>query len=113
MLYNSVPFLDTLGIDTEWKIINGHTSYYESTKLLHNLLQGMKGSFTPEMKHAYLEQMKVCVQNSIINRPYDVINVNDPQPMLLCRHLKNGEHWIWRCHRTISQGPEWPPGASQ
>lgn len=37
MLYSSVPFLNMIGIETEWKIINGSKSYFESTKMLHNL----------------------------------------------------------------------------
>ena len=57
MLYSSIPFLNNIGIESEWKIINGHESYFECTKKLHNLLQGMKGSFTRELKQIYLNQL--------------------------------------------------------
>jgi len=102
MLYSSVPFLNMLGIEAEWKIINGHPSYFESTKKLHNLLQGMKGSFTREMKQIYISHLLECVSNNIIDCSPDIVNVNDPQPMLLCRYLKNDrETWFWRCHIDI------------
>ncbi len=102
MLYNSVPFLNMIGIEAEWKIIQGHKSYFECTKKLHNLLQGMKGSFTPEMKWTYRSQMEECVSNNIIDYSPDIVNINDPQPMLLCQYLKKPhEHWFWRCHIDI------------
>jgi len=47
MLFRSVPFLNELGIETEWKVIKGNEEFFEFTKNLHNLLQGMKGTFTP------------------------------------------------------------------
>jgi len=102
MLYSSVPFLNMLGIEAEWKIINGHPSYFESTKKLHNLLQGMKGSFTREMKQIYISHLLECVSNNIIDGSPDIVNVNDPQPMLLCHYLKSDRDiWFWRCHIDI------------
>ncbi|MFC1902212.1 hypothetical protein ACFLX3_04730 [Chloroflexota bacterium] len=102
MLYSSVPFLNMMGIESEWKIINGNKSYFECTKKLHNLLQGMKGSFSTEMKETYVNQLQECAQNNIIDYSPDVVIVNDPQPMLLCQYLKrDGESWFWRCHIDI------------
>ncbi len=102
MLYSSVPFLDMLGIEAEWKVIQGHQSYFECTKKLHNLLQGMKGSFTPEMKYTYRSQLEECVSKNIIDYNPDIVTINDPQPMLLCQYLKKSpEHWFWRCHIDI------------
>jgi len=102
MLYSSVPFLNMIGIESEWKIINGNKSYFECTKKLHNLLQGMRGSFTVEMKETYVNQLQECAKNNIIDYSPDVVIVNDPQPMLLCQYLKrDGESWFWRCHIDI------------
>ena len=102
MLYSSIPFLNMLDIEAEWKIIQGHKKYFECTKKLHNLLQGMKGSFTPAMKRTYRSQLEECVSNHIIDYSPDIVNVNDPQPMLLCQYLKKpGELWFWRCHIDI------------
>ncbi|MFC2073102.1 glycosyltransferase [Chloroflexota bacterium] len=102
MLYSSVPFLNMLGIEAEWKIINGHKEYFECTKKLHNLLQGMKGTFSSEMKQIYISHLLECVSNNIIDCSPDIVNINDPQPMLLCQYLKkDGESWFWRCHIDI------------
>ncbi|MFC1950698.1 glycosyltransferase [Chloroflexota bacterium] len=102
MLCSSVPFLNMIGIESEWKIINGNKSYFECTKKLHNLLQGMKGSFTAEMKETYVNQLQECAKHNIIDYSPDVVIVNDPQPMLLCQYLKrDGESWFWRCHIDI------------
>jgi trehalose synthase len=102
MLYSSIPFLNTLGIEAEWKVINGHRSYFECTKRLHNLLQGMKGSFTREMKRVYVSHLLEYAGNNIIGNSPDVVVIHDPQPMLLCRYLKReSERWLWRCHIDI------------
>ena len=102
MLYSSIPFLNTLGIEAEWKVINGHKDYFECTKRLHNLLQGMKGSFTREMKRVYINNLLECAGNNIVDNSPDVVIIHDPQPMLLCRYLKReGERWFWRCHIDI------------
>ena len=104
ILYRSIPFLNELGIEAEWKVINGSERYYECTKMLHNLLQGMKGHFTRELKQIYLNQLIECVSSNIIDYSPDVVLIHDPQPMLLCKLLKKeGQSWLWRCHIDIEQ----------
>jgi trehalose synthase len=112
MLYSSVPFLNELGINAEWKVIAGNDRFFECTKGLHNLLQGMKGNFTQDMERAYYSTIADCARSHIIDNGADVIIVNDPQPLGLARHLKRqGETWIWRCHIDIEETPmETNPG---
>jgi trehalose synthase len=106
MLYSSVPFLNELGIETEWKVISGNKEFFECTKGLHNLLQGMKGTFTQEMERAYYCTIVDCARSNIIDHNPDVVMVNDPQPLGLARHLKKaGETWLWRCHIDIEETP--------
>lgn len=106
MLYSSVPFLDALGIETEWKVISGNKEFFESTKNLHNLLQGMKGTFPPEMEKAYFSTLAECVRDNLIDYNPDVVIANDPQPLGLARYLKRPkETWIWRCHIDIEDTP--------
>ena len=102
MLYSSIPFLGALGIEAEWKIINGRKKYFECTKKLHNLLQGMSGSFTPEMKQIYHSQLEELAGTNPIDYAPDVIMVHDPQPLGLTRYLERKKaSWIWRCHIDI------------
>ena len=106
MLYSSVPFLNNLGVPTEWKVITGTSEFFECTKGLHNLLQGMKGTFTQEMERAYYGNIADCARGNIFDHRADIIMVNDPQPLGLARHLKKtGETWLWRCHIDIEETP--------
>ncbi len=104
MLYSSVPFLNALGIEAEWKVISGNREYFECTKGLHNLLQGMKGSLTPAMEQAYFGTLETCARASVIDYSPDVVMVHDPQPLGLTRYLKKpGETWLWRCHIDVAE----------
>ncbi len=106
MLYSSVPFMNMLGVEVEWKIIKGNNEFFECTKSLHNLLQGMKGTFTPGMERAYCGTLADCVRDNIVDYHPDAVIVNDPQPLGLARHLrKPGEAWLWRCHIDIENSP--------
>jgi len=102
MLYSAVPFLNMLGVETEWKVICGSKEYFESTKELHNLLQGKAGSFSPERRQAYICTLEECVRQNLIDYEPDVIDAHDPQPLGLGHYLKKpGQTWLWRCHIDI------------
>ena len=102
MLQNSVPFLNKLGIEDEWKVMKGNEAYFEVTKSIHNLLQGKGGSFTPEMEDIYFSTVKENVEANIIDWNPDVVFIHDPQPLGLAPYLKReGETWFWRCHIDI------------
>jgi len=104
MLYTAIPFLNSLGIEAEWKIIRGSKEYFECTKTLHNLLQDMEGSFTPEMEQVYCSTLEQCASTNLIDYTPDVVIVHDPQPLGLTRYLKKpGETWLWRCHLDIER----------
>jgi len=102
MLYSAVPFLNMLGVETEWKVICGTREYFESTKELHNLLQGKAGSFSSERRQAYIGTLEECVRQNLIDYEPDVIDAHDPQPLGLGHYLKKpGQTWLWRCHIDI------------
>jgi trehalose synthase len=104
MLYSAVPFLNMLGVETEWKVIYGTREYFECTKELHNLLQGKTGSFSPERRHTYLCTLEDCARKSLIDYEPDVIDVHDPQLLGLSHYLRRpGATWLWRCHIDIDK----------
>ncbi len=104
MLYSSIPFLNALGIEAEWKIIHGSREYFECTKSLHNILQGMEGEITPEMERIYFSNLEQCASSNLIDNSPDVVIVHDPQPLGLSHYLKEpGEIWLWRCHIDIAE----------
>ena len=104
MLYSFIPLLNTLGIEAEWKVIHGSKEYFECTKSLHNLLQGKKGSFTPEMQQCYFDNIEESAKANIIDYNPDVVLVHDPQPIGLIGYFKKPEEfWLWRCHIDIDE----------
>jgi len=104
MLYSSIPFMNALGIEAEWKVISGSKDYFECTKSLHNQLQGKKGSFTKEMEQVYFSSLEQCIGANLIDNSPDVVIVHDPQPLGLIRYLKKLEQtWLWRCHVDIEE----------
>ncbi|MDH5695541.1 MAG: glycosyltransferase [Dehalococcoidia bacterium] len=104
MLYSSIPFLNALGIEDEWKIIHGNKEYFECTKTLHNLLQGMQGSVTPEMEQCYVDNLEDSANANLIDYNPEVVLVHDPQPLGLTHYLKKPEqNWLWRCHIDIEE----------
>jgi trehalose synthase len=104
MLYSVVPFLNMLGIETEWKIVYGPQDYFECTKEIHNLLQGKEGSFGPERRQTYVCTLEECVNQNLIDYEPDVIDVHDPQPLGLIHYLRRpGQTWLWRCHIDVDE----------
>lgn len=102
MLYSSVPFLDALGLQTEWKTVGMKKEYFQCTKEIHNLLQGKPGKLTPDMKKTYFDTLTECATAKLIDYEPDAVVVHDPQPLGLTRYLrKSGKVWIWRCHIDI------------
>ena len=104
MLYSSIPFLDSLGIDVEWRIVSGGREYYEVTKKLHNMLQGMQGSFTPEMEATYFSTLEAFCRLMPPHPEVDVLVSHDPQPLALPCFLDGTDTvWLWRCHLDIEE----------
>lgn len=102
MLLSVIPFLNTLGIDAEWRTITGNQEYFVCTKEIHNLLQGMAGTFTEEMNKVYLDNVEECSNNNLIDYHPDIVTIHDPQPMCLTHYIqKPDEIWVWRCHIDI------------
>jgi trehalose synthase len=104
MLHSSIPFLESLGIDVEWRVVRGGREYYEVTKKLHNMLQGMQGSFTPEMESTYFSTLEASCRLSPIGPGVDVLISHDPQPLgLPCFLDRTHTVWLWRCHLDIEE----------
>lgn len=104
MLRSSVPFMNLLGVEDEWKVIKGSQDFFEVTKNLHNLLQGKRGKLTSEDEKVYFSTIKENMEANIIDYEPDVVFVHDPQPLALAKELKAGkEKWLWRCHIDIDE----------
>jgi trehalose synthase len=102
LLYSYIPFVNLLGVDAEWRVLQGSPEFYKCTKQIHNILQGGQGTFTPEMENEYKCTMEQCCSINLMEGNPDVVIVHDPQPMGLAHLLKQpGQTWFWRCHIDI------------
>ena len=107
MLLSGIPFLNQLGIDAEWKVIQGTKPFYEVTKCIHNLLQGRGGCFTSEMERIYFKTLEESDNGHMVDWDADVVIIHDPQPLGLSPTLyqsadRKGK-WLWRCHIDMDE----------
>jgi trehalose synthase len=93
--------MNSLGIQAEWRVIQGTPDYFSITKKMHNALQG--GSINlSSVKRQIFEQ--VIFENAVRNQiEHDFVIVHDPQPLPLIEHYPKRCPWIWRCHLDLAQ----------
>jgi trehalose synthase len=105
LLRSTIAIERGLGIDAEWRVINGSNRFFEVTKSVHNALQGAEYRLTSEDRETYLLQNNYNAGQ--LGDDYDVVVIHDPQPAAL-RHLHGRGHakWIWRCHIDTSRPNE-------
>ncbi|HUP31526.1 MAG TPA: glycosyltransferase [Gaiellaceae bacterium] len=106
LLRSGVPLLNDLGLVVDWKVIAGDERFFETTKAIHNGLQGAERGLTEAEREAYRETSERNA--ALLEEEYDVIVVHDPQPAgILPLHGKGRASWVWRCHiDTGAPNPE-------
>jgi len=96
--------MNSLGLRTEWRVIQGTPDFFSITKKMHNALQGAEIDLSSIKKEIY-EQ--VIYENSVRTfLDHDFVIVHDPQPMPLIEHYQKTCPWIWRCHIDLSRPNE-------
>ncbi len=99
ILQRMLPLLEQLGIEARWDIIEGDARFYDTTKKMHNSLQGNFEEITDkEWKHHHEVNMESAKK---LNLDADAVLIHDPQPAPLIELKKRGT-WIWRCHIDVS-----------
>jgi len=101
ILSSLTTLMNTLGIQTGWRIIQGSPDFFGITKKMHNALQGDDINLSKLKIEIYED---VIFQNAIRNHlDHDAIIVHDPQPLLMINHFRKRGPWIWRCHVDLSR----------
>ena len=101
MLSSLTLLMNSLGLRTEWRVIQGTADFFSITKKMHNALQG-GGIDLSKIKKDIFEQ--VIYENSVRNfLHHDFIIVHDPQPLPLIEHYQKKCPWLWRCHLDLSR----------
>jgi trehalose synthase len=92
--------MNSAGIKTGWRVIQGRPDFFSITKKMHNALHGAEINITDLKTQIYEE---VAFENAIRNHiDHDIVIVHDPQPLPLIRHYRKVAPWIWRCHVDLS-----------
>lgn len=102
ILHSLVPLMRDVGLNVEWRVIEGNEDFFNTTKKFHNALQGGDILFTEEMKRIYLNQNRLNA--SFFEGKYDFVIIHDPQPAAMLAYLKAPKYtkFIWRCHIDTS-----------
>ena len=100
LLSSMTLLMNSIGIKTGWRVIQGSPDFFSITKKMHNALQGGEINLSDRKKKIYED---VIYENSIRNHlEHDVVIVHDPQPLPMVRHYRRRGPWIWRCHVDLS-----------
>jgi trehalose synthase len=101
MLSSLTLLMNSAGIMTGWRVIQGSPDFFSVTKKMHNALQGGKIKLSERKMQIYED---VIFENAIRNHlGHDIVLIHDPQPLPMIRHYKKRGPWIWRCHLDLSQ----------
>lgn len=103
LLARHVALARTLGIDAEWRLLQGTPEFFTITKALHNALQGAPYALSERDRALYLEVNRDSALQ--LEADYDVFVVHDPQPVAFREAVGTRRHrakWIWRCHIDTS-----------
>ncbi len=106
ILYSLVPLMNSLGIKTEWEVIEAPTEFFNITKKIHNALQGRKNIMLSEEELSlYISVNEINAREKLLLRS-NVIIVHDPQPLPIRLFVDDDRKWIWRCHIDLSSPNE-------
>jgi len=88
--------LNSIGIKTGWRVIQGSPDFFSVTKKFHNAIQGDEINLTQLKKDIY---ESVVYENVVRNHlDHDRVIIHDPQPLPMIEHYRKHGPWIWHCH---------------
>ncbi len=93
--------MNSLGIRTGWRVIQGSPDFFSVTKKMHNALQGDAIGLTERKLRIYEDVIYENVVRNHLN--HDIVVVHDPQPLAMIRHYRKYGPWIWRCHLDLTR----------
>jgi trehalose synthase len=100
LLSSLTILMNSLGIKTGWRVIQGAPDFFSVTKKMHNALQGGEINLTDLKKRIYQNEI---YENTIRNHlDHDMVFIHDPQPLLMIQHYQKKGPWVWRCHLDLT-----------
>ena len=102
MLSSLTLLMNSVGIKTGWRVIQGAPDFFSITKKMHNALQGADINLSDRKCDIYEE---VVYENAVRNHldNHNFVIIHDPQPLPMIHHYKKQGPWIWRCHVDLTK----------
>lgn len=100
LLSSLTLLMNSMGINTEWRVIEGNPAFFDITKKMHNALQG-----DPiHLSDADIQLYEEVVCENALRSPLDFTRViiHDPQPLPLIDHCDRKGPWLWCCHVDLT-----------
>ncbi len=97
--------MNSVGIKTGWRIIQGAADFFSITKKMHNALQGDEINLSDRKMDIFEE---IIEENAVRNHldSHNMVIIHDPQPLFMINHYKKNGPWIWRCHIDLTNRNE-------
>jgi trehalose synthase len=101
LLTSFTLLMNSVGIKTGWRVLQGAPDFFSITKKMHNALQGREINLSDRKMDIYEE---VIYENAIRNHleSHNMVIIHDPQPLPMINHYKKNGPWIWRCHIDLT-----------
>ncbi len=101
LLTSLTLLMNSVGIRTGWRIIQGAPDFFSITKKMHNALQGGEINLSGRKIEIYEE---IIFENAIRNHleNHNMVIIHDPQPLPMINHFKKNGPWVWRCHIDLT-----------
>lgn len=110
ILKSLAPYLNSLGIDTQWHSIDPSAGevFFGMTNKLHNALQGAAVEISEDEWRRY-EEVNAEVTVDLKGISADVLVINDPQPLLGGAKANSGRGKVYFSHidTSSSYNPVW------
>ena len=106
ILRSMTSLMQGLGLDARWYVMGPkeNPAFFQTTKRIHNMLQGMEGELSAEEKSAYLETSVEMASALDGQQPFDVWFLHDPQllPLMYSSNCASPKTAFWVCHIDMS-----------
>lgn len=102
LLHSQIPMMQNLGIDVGWYVLPADDNFFDTTKGLHNCLQGqcsMDHDLDMQFYDNYLKKAVMDIP------PADLYILHDPQTIGLSKYINNTP-MVWRCHIDTTDAHE-------
>lgn len=101
LLSSLTLLMNSVGIKTGWRTIQGSPDFFSVTKKMHNALHGADINLSERKIDIY---ERTIYENSLRNHlEHDFVIIHDPQPLSLIHHYRKYGPWLWRCHVDLTE----------